>query len=478
MTSRKVLRNSFAVLATVLLAGPVVAQVYDITTFDPMSEGPWSDVAGTTLTVPMVPDGGITLDGRPTSGEYGGFAGVTVTPGVNAWILNWPPDQSWDGADDSSFTFYLAHDSQFLYVGVDVKDDIVTTDDPNAAFWRDDSIELVVDALNDRYDVNTDQIVSLYGGHSYANYEGRFSAWNDDTEQIDGTRWTSDVDWTYGSPDEDHDISGFGEPSESGWNMEMRFKKSLFEDPVFGNKLEEGYVMGFNIGLDDDDQRGTGPMGNAERTQDLELQYFWANRARPVGWNEDESFFYTEEEIRDRVYEQDYNLVIEPNGRLTHGATGEIILGGLSLVGDCNGDGTVDQADVDCACAAGQDLSPILTAIGSLPGDADFDGEVQFSDFVILSENFGQQGGYSHGRLRLRWRRSVLGFRDSVGKLRTVCRRYRGRGSRASNRIVTAARFDRLGPLPQAGADVAGHWEQSVQARALASRIRCSSFVK
>lgn len=399
MTCKKLSVCYFAILFAILSAGPSLAQVFDITTQDPTAEGPWSDVQATTITVPMVPDGAINIDGKPTAGEYGGFSGVTVTPGVNAWLLDWPPDRSWDGEDDSSFTFYLAHDSQFLYVGVDVKDDVVTSDDPNEAFWRDDSIELVVDALNNRYDVNTDQIDSLYGGHSYANFEGRFSAWNEATGEIANTRWSSDAEWTYGSPDEDHDISGFGEPSETGWNLEMRFKKSLFEDPVFGNKLEEGYVMGFNIGLDDDDQRGTGPMGNAERTQDLELQYFWANRARPIGWNEDESFFYSEEEIRDRVYEQDYDLKIDSAGRLTHGGTGEIVLGGLSLtpVGDCNGDGTVDQSDVDCVCAAGEELGDILDAIGSLPGDADFDGEVQFTDLVILSDNFGQEGTYSRG---------------------------------------------------------------------------------
>ena len=33
----------------------------------------------------------------------------------------------------------------------------------------------------------------------------------------------------------------------------------------------------------------------------------------------------------------------------------------------------------------------------SLRGDADGDGEVQFSDFVILSENFGTSGEYTGG---------------------------------------------------------------------------------
>ena len=50
-----------------------------------------------------------------------------------------------------------------------------------------------------------------------------------------------------------------------------------------GNKLANGYIMGFNIGLDDDDKNGPtrdGHAGNGSRSQDLEVQYFWANRAR------------------------------------------------------------------------------------------------------------------------------------------------------------------------------------------------------
>jgi hypothetical protein len=75
--------------------------------------------------------------------------------------------------------------------------------------------------------------------------------------------------------------------------------------------------------------------------------------------------------------------------------TDMLLLSPLNL--DCNGDGTTDQADVDCACAAGGVLDELLAAIGSLKGDADFDGKVQFSDYVILAENFGGEGSYGQG---------------------------------------------------------------------------------
>ena len=119
-----------ALLTVVFLftSGTLQAQVYDIFDFDETEEGPWSDVDLTTLTVPLVADGSITLDGAPSSAEYGSFE-EQVSPGSpdgtvgNAWILDFATNKDWQGADDSEFTFYLAHDSDFLYVGVEVKDD-------------------------------------------------------------------------------------------------------------------------------------------------------------------------------------------------------------------------------------------------------------------------------------------------------------------------------------------------------------------
>jgi hypothetical protein len=78
---------------------------------------------------------------------------------------------------------------------------------------------------------------------------------------------------------------------------------------------------------------------------------------------------------------------------------------------DCNGDGVVDQTDVDCLCASGQDLSAVLTTLGSLLGDADFDGEVGFSDFVALSNNYDSPGVYSQGDFDCD---GVVGFADFV----------------------------------------------------------------
>jgi hypothetical protein len=69
-----------------------------------------------------------------------------------------------------------------------------------------------------------------------------------------------------------------------------------------------------------------------------------------------------------------------------------------SLVGDpsdCNGDGLVDISDANCTPA--NQLDAFLMDQGFIKGDADGSGEVQFPDFVILANNFGNPGQYTDG---------------------------------------------------------------------------------
>lgn len=414
---KRSLLSRFTLAVTLSMSSLAYGQ-FDVQSFDSTSTGPWSDVELTTAVVPQVVDGAVTLDGKPGDSEYGGFEGITVTPGDNAWLLDFPGDRQWDGPEDSSFTFWLAHDTTYLYVGIDAQDDVVNSDDPNAQFWRDDAIEIVTDVWNDNYDNNTDSSMDAYGGHSYVNYEGRFSAWDEENEVAAGGRWSSalESEWTYGDGDED-DIFGFGEETETGWNMEIRFNKRLFEDPDANIELVEGARMGFNIGMDDDDKFGPGENGDGSRTQDLELQYFWANRERFLGWNEgtDDGFF-TEEEIAgafealgngtiesDETLSLDHDWGINSAGRLSHGGAGEIIFGGLaaSTPGDCNTDGTVDAADLQCVDSV-ETRDIVLAALNTLPGDLDGVDGVAFADFLTLSGNFGNETAtYAEGNVDL-----------------------------------------------------------------------------
>ena len=76
---------------------------------------------------------------------------------------------------------------------------------------------------------------------------------------------------------------------------------------------------------------------------------------------------------------------------------------------DCNRDGVVDIDDMNCACGKGDRGAAILDAIGSLPGDLDGNGSVSFADFLKLSGNYGEAGGYTDGDLDCD---GMIGFGD------------------------------------------------------------------
>lgn len=87
-------------------------------------------------------------------------------------------------------------------------------------------------------------------------------------------------------------------------------------------------------------------------------------------------------------------------------------------VGDFDKDGNVDIHDLDSLCdqiavASGDlgfdlngdnnvgqdDARDFLTLVGSLAGDINLDGDVEFADFLILADHFGEAGSWSHGDL-------------------------------------------------------------------------------
>jgi hypothetical protein len=65
----------------------------------------------------------------------------------------------------------------------------------------------------------------------------------------------------------------------------------------------------------------------------------------------------------------------------------QIASGGNDSAFDLSGDGSVD----------GSDRESLLGIANRLNGDADFSGDVQFADFLILSANFGMAGVWSEG---------------------------------------------------------------------------------
>lgn len=67
---------------------------------------------------------------------------------------------------------------------------------------------------------------------------------------------------------------------------------------------------------------------------------------------------------------------------------------------DCNSDGVVDANDLNCATS--ETIDATLSQAGLLTGDFDTSGAVDFSDFLILSANFGSPvNGYTQGDTNL-----------------------------------------------------------------------------
>lgn len=314
------MRQSFLWITAVGLCAfclPATAQdPSTVINFDVTSEGPWSDIAKTTITAPKVADGQVKLDGAVTSAEYGGFQGVQVLPGDTAWILDYAHVKDWQNAADTSFTFYVAYDTNYLYIGMEVKDDVVLSNNSPAEFWKDDSTEILIDPLDTRYDTNLDGVENYFGGHVYFNWQGAFSDWENNAKR--GTRWATLAEWSYG---ETKEVYGFGKEVAGGYVTEMKLHKVMFIDPLSNFKWQEGQNMAFNIGLDDDDGA------------DLALQYWWANRIRAIGYNAETMYNdgWTDQEIANKDFlnpeKTFYTLGIDATGRLTSGGAGDLKLG-------------------------------------------------------------------------------------------------------------------------------------------------------
>ena len=88
------------------------------------------------------------------------------------------------------------------------------------------------------------------------------------------------------------------------------------------------------------------------------------------------------------------------------------------LLGDLTGDGVLNVQDANVLCGAiaqadtaqqfdlnddglvsSDDIAQLLSTVDRMPGDFDFDGEVQFTDFLILADHFGQMADWSQGDL-------------------------------------------------------------------------------
>ena len=80
--------------------------------------------------------------------------------------------------------------------------------------------------------------------------------------------------------------------------------------------------------------------------------------------------------------------------------SGEVYLARAISEWDCTLDGVVDVQDLACVCAlAPSARDKLLFELGSVIGDLDLDGTVNFADFLTLSGNFSRPGEFLDGDL-------------------------------------------------------------------------------
>ncbi len=195
------------------------------------------------VTAPLITEA-ITIDGKldESSWSQGGHdmvSGFTGASNQDNMVL--PRDLA-----DLSYDFYVIHDESFLYVAVDVNDDLVKTDTEPAGSvdgntWHDDSVEVFLDG-----DYSRNQ-----GANAGMGLGGQLVMTANGAQRGQGDLlFGEDFDW-------------FAAPSETddGYIVEFRFdKEAMF--PTVDTEL-----IGFNIAVNEDD--------NDEVADDRDGQLMW-----------------------------------------------------------------------------------------------------------------------------------------------------------------------------------------------------------
>ncbi len=201
------------------------------------------------VTAPLV-DGPVTVDGTMDEADWALAAVENVTP-LNGVLQE---DVLPISEENISFNAFIMHDETWLYVGVDVIDDIIFHDtEPegsyNANTWHDDSVEVFIDHdLNHGFDTSNNR----YGSADLI--EGQFVVTAGNATRDSNT---TNVPF-FGESDED-DWYARATITETGWMGEMRFKKEMI---VSFDRI------GFNMAVNDDDMGE----GNPQPTYQLRWQ--------------------------------------------------------------------------------------------------------------------------------------------------------------------------------------------------------------
>ena len=188
-----------------------------------------------------------TIDGVIDTAEWGqagGFQGnywsvqpdANALDGIRAGVLGFGPLP--EDIDDLSFTIFAGYDTNYLYIGVRVRDDQPFTDSAEAGStngntWEDDSVEVFVDGNN----ANDPQWAAGQVGGQYVNTANNAYRENEAGNPGYGT----EAAW-YAQTAPRVDLSGY--------EAEFRIALTNLGNPKAGD------IIGFTVAVNDDDAGG------------------------------------------------------------------------------------------------------------------------------------------------------------------------------------------------------------------------------
>ena len=171
------------------------------------------------------------IDGVIGADEYTNAELIYITPHNGLYDLA-SGDDAWDSSDHS-FSAWVTHDYEAVYVAVDLRDDIIVTDSADAGTedgqtWNDDSVEIFFDS-DDSNDA----------GRGTKGFEGQYvlsanGAWRDN--EANNPKFGKSGDWFAATS-----------TTGKGYQVEFKIKKSALSNPA------DGASLGFNIAINDDD---------------------------------------------------------------------------------------------------------------------------------------------------------------------------------------------------------------------------------
>jgi len=202
-----------------------------------------------------------------------------IVPNI-PWLPNLRPP---DSPQDSSFIIYTLYDDNYLYVGVNVTDDIVIADSPNAPFL-DDDVEIMIDGDRQNGDVvmaeqcgpsNPNCTVPVVNNEGFKLTTSAAGVQLTDPPNNPNIVWESKVSRTHNGFFVEYRISlaSINTIDTSWWSY--YFPQSGYRRP------QPGDTIGFNVAVGDDDNGGD---GYARSTPAPNSDSYTAWDGRSVGW--------------------------------------------------------------------------------------------------------------------------------------------------------------------------------------------------